>query len=324
MNNSHAEKSEKQGVSIRQLDETDLGTADHIFRVAFGTFMGAPEPENFFGDTDYVKTRWRANPEAAFAAVSGDEVIGSNFAGDWGSVGFFGPLTVRPDFWDKGVATRLMEPVMAMFDRWGIKHAGLFTFAQSPKHVGLYQKFGFFPRFLTAIMSKQVDPAKQVAGWTMFSEGSETDRKKVISSCADLTDKIFDGLDLEMEIRAVANQNLGETVLLYDNSGLSGFAVCHAGAGTEAGSGTCYIKFAAARPGPGAAKNFGRLVEACEQMAAAKNLSRIVAGVNTARSAAYRMQLAAGFRTDFQGVAMERPNEAGYNRPDIFAIDDWR
>jgi hypothetical protein len=59
-------------------------------------------------------------------------------------------------------------------------------------------------------------------------------------------------------------------------------------------------------------------------MAAAKNLSRIVAGVNTARSEAYRMQLAAGFRTDFQGVAMERPNEAGYNRPDIYAIDDWR
>ena len=26
----------------------------------------------------------------------------------------------------------------------------------SPKHLGLYQKFGFWPRFLTAIMAKQL------------------------------------------------------------------------------------------------------------------------------------------------------------------------
>ena len=31
-----------------------------------------------------------------------------------------------------------------------------------------------------------------------------------------------------------------------------------------------------------------------------------------------------GFRTDMQGVAMERPNEAGYNRPGVYILDDWR
>jgi hypothetical protein len=28
--------------------------------------------------------------------------------------------------------------------------------------------------------------------------------------------------------------------------------------------------------------------------------------------------------TDLQGVAMHKPNEAGYNTEDIYVIDDWR
>jgi hypothetical protein len=31
-----------------------------------------------------------------------------------------------------------------------------------------------------------------------------------------------------------------------------------------------------------------------------------------------------GFRTDMQGVAMHRPNELGYNREEVYLIDDWR
>ena len=42
---------------------------------------------------------------------------------------------------------------MEQFDSWGTRHVGLFTFAQSAKHIALYQKHGFSARFLTAIMS---------------------------------------------------------------------------------------------------------------------------------------------------------------------------
>jgi hypothetical protein len=34
--------------------------------------------------------------------------------------------------------------------------------------------------------------------------------------------------------------------------------------------------------------------------------------------------LARGFRAELLGVAMEKPNEAGYNRPGVYLIDDWR
>jgi hypothetical protein len=45
---------------------------------------------------------------------------------------------------------------MACFEDWQTRHAGLFTFANSEKHVGLYQRFGFWADHLTAIMSKAV------------------------------------------------------------------------------------------------------------------------------------------------------------------------
>jgi len=110
----------------------------------------------FAGDADCVRTRWRAEPDAAFAAEADGELAGSNFATRWGSFGFFGPLSLDPRFWDRSFASTLMEPVIESLDRWSVTHAGLFTFAQSPKHIGLYQKFGFRPRSLTLVLERPV------------------------------------------------------------------------------------------------------------------------------------------------------------------------
>ena len=60
--------------SVRPMAEADLDLADETFRVAFGTFLGAPEPKAFFGTADYIRTRWTTNPEAAFTAEVGGRV----------------------------------------------------------------------------------------------------------------------------------------------------------------------------------------------------------------------------------------------------------
>ena len=311
-------------ISVRPLRERDLPAADHVMRLAFGTFLGLPEPTSFMGDAGYVRTRWVADPTAAFVAEVNGEVVGSNFATQWGSVAFFGPLTVHPHHWERHIASRLMEPILECFTRWGATYTGLFTFPQSPKHIHLYQKFDFWPRFLTPIMTKPVAQPGSDRPWTLYSEVPADDQPACLRACRALTDAIYAGLDLQGEIRAVAAQGLGDTVLLWDNSKLIGFAVCHCGAGTEAGSGTCYVKFGAVRPGPRAPQVFDQLLDACEGLAAARGLSRLSAGVNTARHEAYRQMLARGFRTEFEGIAMQHGNEPGYNRPGVYLIDDWR
>jgi GNAT superfamily N-acetyltransferase len=293
-------------------------------RRAFGTFIGLPDPGAFMGDADYVLTRWRADPTAAYAAEVDGELAGSTFVTSWGSVGFFGPLTVRPELWDQGIGRRLLEPTLAKFAAWGTRHMGLFTFSHSPKHLALYQKFGFSPRFLTCIMSRPVDDGDVAVRWSRYSELPEPERKGCLDACRELTEAIYQGLDVHREITAVDDQRLGDTVLLWEGTQLVGFAVCHAGSGSEAGSGVCYIKFGAARPGLDAAEHFDRLLNACEAFASVQGQSRLVAGVNTGRDEAYQRLVARGFRADFVGVAMQRDNEPGYNRSGVYLIDDWR
>jgi GNAT superfamily N-acetyltransferase len=310
-------------VRVRPLVEEDLDEADRVFRVAFGTFFGAPDPEGFFGDADYVRTRWRACPDAALAAELDGRLAGSNFAANWGSVGFFGPLTVAPQYWDEAIAQRLLDATMELFAAWGTRHVGLFTFAQSAKHVGLYQKYGFWPRFLTAIMSRPVDPDSRSASTRLSGIGDE-DLAGVMTAVRELTGAVYPGLDLSREIQAVRAQGLGDTVLIHDGAGLQGVATCHVGAGTEAGGGACYVKFGAVRPGPGAERLFGLLIDACHGLAADLGASVLVAGGNAGRDRAWKVLAGKGFRRDFQGVAMHRPNEAGYSTSDSYVIDDWR
>jgi GNAT superfamily N-acetyltransferase len=313
-------------VTIRLLREEDLLVADRIVRLAFGTFLGLPDPMKFMGDAEYVRTRWLADPSAVLGAELGGELVGTNFATRWGSVGFFGPLTIRPDLWDRGIAQQLLRPTMGLFEKWRIRHAGLFTFASSTKHVSLYQKFGFWPRFLTSLMELAIDaePASVSTRWARFSELSVGDKQLCVQACRKLTNSIYEGLDVEREIRAVDGQRLGDTVLTWGGGELRGFAVCHAGAGTEAGSAKCYIKFGAVRSGSNAAKEFHRLLDACREFARLRGARTLIGGVNLARLDAYRELLQAGFRATTQGVAMERNGDPGYNRPEVFIIDDWR
>ena len=212
-------------VTIRLLREKDLVAADHIIRLAFGTFLGLPDPMQFMGDADYARTRWRADPFAALGAEVNGEIVGSNFVTRWGSVGFFGPLTIRPDLWDRGVAQQLLRPTMDLFEKWGVRHAGLFTFAASVKHVRLYQKFGFWPRFLTTLMEIPIPAETSTAAkkWARFSDLTAGDKELCVQACRKLTNSIYEGLDVQREIRAVDAQRLGDTVLTWGGGRINGF-----------------------------------------------------------------------------------------------------
>lgn len=309
-------------VRVGPLKESELEEAGRIVRVAFGTFLGLPNTLDFMGDRDLMTPRWRSSNVKMIAARDGDRLIGSNVATRWGSFAFFGPLTVLPEYWDRGVAQKLLAATMTIFDRWGVRHTGLYTFPHSAKHVGLYQKFDYWPQYLTAIMTRM--PESHAAPQArLLSAFTKSQRDQAIAACSRLTHKIDKGLDLTGEIRAVLAQRTGDVVLTYTRGVLDAFAVCLNGPGSEGGEKTCYIKFGAARGGAGAGERFDKLLEACEAFAASRGAS-IEAGVNLAREDAYRRMRARGYRTISQGVAMQRPHAEGFNRADAFVIDDWR
>ena len=279
---------------IAPLNEENLPEAERIFRVAFGTFLGAPEPEVFWADRDYVYGRHRAPHVAAFGATIEGKLVGSNFATKWGSVGFFGPITVRPDLQERGIAQALLAMTMEQFDAWETRHVGLFTFPQSAKHISLYQKHGFYARFLTAIMSAPVGRRPSMpAGWSRFSNLNVAQQNEALLACQDIADTLYPGLDLTEEIRATQAQGLGDTVLLEGISGIAAFAVCHYGPRSEAGADACFIKFGAVRTGAAAEHDYLRLLDACEAVAAAVGMPNLLAGANMARPISDPEKLAA-------------------------------
>jgi hypothetical protein len=310
-------------VNIRPLEERDRAEAQRIVRAAFGTFFGVPDLANFWTDRDYVHGRAGAEHVEAFAAEEDGALVGSNFATRWGSFGFFGPLSICPDRWEGKCAQPLVAAVCDAFDRWGVSHAGLFTFPQSAKHVHLYGKFGFYPRFLTAIMTRPA-AAGSLPDDARYSARTGNGRRAAEDASYVLTDSLYDGLDLRGEMRTGVARGLGDTLLLWEGSRLVSFAVCQWGPASEAGADMLYVKFAAVRAGPGVDARFTTLLDAAGALAAAVGMKNVLAGVNLARDEAYRHLKGLGFCTAIQGVAMHRGNEPGFCRPGVYILDDWR
>jgi GNAT superfamily N-acetyltransferase len=320
--------STNSSVKIGRLKKSELAEAERICRLAFGTFLGVSRPPNSPNARDLVTPRWHSTHVTMIAARDGGRLIGSNVVTRWGSFGFFGPLTVLPEYWDRGVGQRLLQSTMALFDNWGVRHSGLFTFPHSAKHVGLYQKFGYWPRYLTVVMTRTPDastaePTKRTDERALLSKLNRSQREQAIESCGKITNNIDKGLDLTGEIRAVLAQRTGDVVLTYGRNILDGFGICQYGPGSEAGEKTCYVKFGAVRGGAGGGQRFEQLLDACDAFAVSRGAA-VEAGVNLAREDAYRRMRARGYRTTMQGVSMQRPHAEGFNRADAYVIDDWR
>lgn len=310
-------------IEIKTLDEDDVDAAERLRRLAFGTLFGLPDPLSFRGDAALLGPRRWAFPEGGVVAAENGELLGVAMANHWGSLGIFGPVAVHPEQWRRGIARALLEATLPIFARWGSRVVGLFTFPERVSHVRLYQSAGFWPRHLTAIMARAVTAPSPVPDALSFLDNL-ADRRDLIAQCAVLTDSIFAGLDLTREIEMVVDHGLGDVIFIAEGSRIAGFAICHTGKGSEAGSGAAYVKFAAVRSGAQAPQRLARLIEACSDFAQRKGATQISAGVNLGRMEAYRLLIELGFRTTLQGVAMHRPWTEAYDQPDIFALDDWR
>lgn len=312
-----------QSIRTGVLRANEAGEAARIMRVAFGTFLGFANPEEFMGDRDFLTPRFQAPHVRCLAARDGSTLVGTNVLTRWGSFAYFGPLTVLPEYWNRGVAQQLLRATMKVFDGWKVRASGLYTFSNSAKHVALYQKFGYWPQYLTSLLTLPVESIARSRPGVTLSQLDAKERERTIGECARLTSGIQRGLDLSSEIRTVLARGTGDVVVAAGKDGVEGFAVCAQGAGTEGGAKTCYVKFGAARAGAGAGRRFEKLLDAVEAFARQRGVA-VEAGVNLAREDAFRRMRARGYRIMGQGVSMQRPHAPGFNRPDAYVIDDWR
>ena len=314
-------------IEIRALREGELDAADRVYRLAFGTLLGLPDPTRYRGDAELIRNRVRAYPDGAFVAVSDGEILGVSLANNLGSLGVLGPVAVHPKHWHGGIARRLLEPTVEVFSRWRNRMAGLFTFPDAG-HLRLYQGFGFWPRYLVPVMTKPVAPATEAREEAdedaAAGAGDAAARQALAAECHTLAATIYPGLDLRREIEMIEAPERGGVVVVRDGATLAGFAICHCGKGSEGGAQTGYLKFALVRSGAEAPQYFSRLLAAAEGFARRRGAAQLMAGVSAGRHRAHRQLVEMGFRTQLQGVAMHRPWDEAYDRPEIYALDDWR
>jgi hypothetical protein len=231
---------------------------------------------------------------------------------------------VLPDLQERGIARALLARTMEQFDTWGTRQVGLFTFAQSPKHIALYQKHGFYARFLTALMAAPARRAQTKDGWSRFGALTKPQQEEGLALVPGSSRKHLPGPRPHGRNTDDPRARSGRYRAGRRRRRPGGIRGCQYGPKSEAGADICFIKFGAVRDGPSAERDFFRLIEACENLAAEVGMPNVLAGVNMARHEAYRLLIARGFRTAIQGVAMHRHNDPGYCRPGAYVVDDWR
>jgi GNAT superfamily N-acetyltransferase len=313
------------GIVVRPMVTDDLAEADRINRIAFGTFFSLDDPGKFRGDGDAVHGRFDTNPDGSFSADLDGRMVACGFVSDWGGVGILGPLTVDVDYWGRGIARKMLDSMIEYMDTKKFGLRGLFTHPQSATHIRLYETYGFWMQRITAVMDKTVEGDAAMPGdAVLFSSLTGDGQAEALASCRGLTQSIYPSLDVSGEILSIHRNRFGDTILLGGENGLDGFACCHQGAMSEAGSLQTLVKFAAIRPGSGAAESFSKLSACCEGFAVLRGTARLVAGTNTGREECYKALLKSGFRTWMNGIAMICPDDPGYNVPGAYVIDDWR
>ena len=297
-------------ISIAPLERDDLPAADRVFRLAF-----APGSE-------MVRSRLHAGHIRSFKASRDGELVGSAFLSRWGSLAVFGPLTVDPDAWGLGIGSQLLDACLEVGGAWDVTSIGLFTLPESPKHLRLYREHGFWPGSLTALTEKRVAP-NTVEAETLG--GLDTHARAVtIEGCRAVSSMLCDGLDLTGEAESLANPDIGDVVIVREDGRVAAFALCHVGAGSEAVTGSCYVKFAAVRPGAGGVGLLDGLLDACETFAAERGVGRLEVGVSLGRRAAANLLDERGHRTFRHGVAMHRPPDESTVMSAQLVLDDWR
>jgi GNAT superfamily N-acetyltransferase len=324
-------------IKVRRVRKGDLSRIREVMEAAFGDFFErqlGSRPRQVFGGAQYVHHRWLMEPWGCFVAEENEgKIVGASVAVCWGTVGLFGPVAVLTPYQNQNVAQGLLKTAQGFFEENRVTLEGVVTYPYSPKHLVLYQKFGFKPRALVAITAKllerremvpPVKPSRGAPAVICFSACEESKKKALLGRLKTLTGKIYRGLDLTKEIEIVDGLALGDTLLLEKDRALLGFAICHSPGASEAPQGAAYIKYAAIDPGRRRPEYFAQLLQACEEFGTAAGCERIIAPVYTGYWRAYQTLLASGYHMDMLMIRMKRGKHDEYEREEDYVLDDWR
>ena len=326
-------------VQIRRVRKGDLSKVKDVFEQSFGDFLErqlGTRPRQAFNGAQYVHHRWLMEPWGCFVAEEGDgKIVGAALAVMWGTVGVIGPVAVLTNYQNQDIGQQLLAACQEFFDENKATLQGLATYPYSPKHLVLYQKFGYKPKGLVVVTSKAMDRAEAAAAAARpapkpglavrrYSTLEEARKKQVMQKVRRITNGFWRGLDLAKEIEIVDGLTLGDTLLLEKGREVIGFAVCHLPPNSEAPHGSAYVKLLAIDSRQRKPEHLHALLQGVEELAGAGQLQRVVVPAYTYYWTAYQTLLERGYHVDFTMVRMKRGKQEDYEDASDLVLDDWR
>jgi GNAT superfamily N-acetyltransferase len=332
-------------LQIRRVKKGDLSRIRDVMEQTFADFLErqlGTRPRQAFGGAQYVHHRWLMEPWGCFVAEEdGSKIVGTALAVNHGSVGLLGPIAVLTNYQNQGIGQQLIRAVEDFFEENKVALHGAVTYPTSPKHLLLYQRFGYRAKQLTAVMSRALDrgaparppltppppkPAPKGGALTLrrYSALEEAKKKLALARLQKITNAICRGLDLTKEIEIVDGLALGDTVVFERGKDVLGFAVCHAPGVSEAPAGALYVKFLALDAAHKKPEQLEEVVHALEDLAHELGLVRVILPVYLRYHTAYSTLIRCGYNIDFTMVRMQRGKQEDYEDPTHLVLDDWR
>jgi ribosomal protein S18 acetylase RimI-like enzyme len=240
---------------------------------------------------------------------------------------------VLTNYQNQDIGRQLLTACQGFFSENKATLEGVSTYPNSPKHITMYQKFGYKPKGLVVIAAKPMDRREIVqatrpprAGLEVrrYSSLEEARKKAAMLRVRRITNGIWRGMDLGKEVEIVDGLALGDTLVLEKDGGVLGFAICHTPGVSEAPQASLYVKYLAIDPARRRPEHFVQLLGACEELGVNAACQHVIAPVYTGYWRAYQTMLASGYHVDMLMLRMKRGKHDDYEREEDFVLDDWR
>lgn len=266
------------------------------------------------------------DPKGCFVAEEGGRVVGSICSRTWGGVGWFGTFVVLPDYQGRGIGKRLIAASLEYLRQDPSRVIGLETMPENPYNVGLYLRLGFWARFPTLLLNKELEePAVGEVVLPRWSSADAETRERWLADLRAATGQIQRGLDYSKEITSTARHRLGETLVLTDGEKAVGMSVVGLVSSREGwGEERANVQALALHPAHTNDDTFSMLLNATQALARSHGKQTVTVAVNARHAWALERLLRWAYRVEQMAVHMVlRETDDGPSTDDWVDLSRW-
>ena len=228
------------------------------------------------------------------------DIAAFNLAHLCGREGWMGPLAVRTDRQGGGVGKSVVGAAADWLIDRGAHTVGLETMPRTVDNIGFYSGLGFRPGHLTVTLTLDTS-TRRLPAPALLSEQTSDRQHSGVTAIRGLVEELAPGYDCSREILLTSEMSLGDTVLVWGDAGLDGFALWHSAPLAEGREGdeVRVLKLAARSP-----ESFTAVVSAVEAAASRSGIRRVAIRSQTAYADAYQSLIARGYQVRWTDLRM--------------------